>query len=225
MSHRKPRTHTTGRTAMRLGMLTTVCLTGLATVTPAGAVTGSRVTSGVGIALDEARSSAGPRHRVDYDDEFTIHQLGTVVGAGVRNRAIARSTGCSIDRPCRSVAVSFQIVTATGAARLNASNTSSAVNDHCEGCQTFAGAYQFIVSTPYRFTLSQSTRNQLAAYERRLAELESSRESIDAVKGRADSLAAEVVSLLQAAVAAAPRGATVDPLGFRPTVTLRRHID
>ncbi|MFF1401481.1 hypothetical protein ACFVZD_48440 [Streptomyces sp. NPDC058287] len=206
-------------------MLTTVCLTGLATTAPADAVTGSRVTAGAGIALDEARSQANPRHRADYDDEFTIHQLGTVIGAGVRNRAIARSTGCSLDRPCRSVAVSFQVVTATGAARLNASNTSKAVNDHCPGCQTFAGAYQFIVSTPYRFTLTQATRNQLAVYERRLGALERSREPIDTVKAHTDTLAAEVVSLLQAAVANAPHGAAVNSLGLRPTVTLRRHID
>lgn len=225
MSHRKPRTGTVSRTAMRLGMLTTVCLTGLATVTPAGAATGSRITSGVGIAVDEARSLANPRHRVDHDEEFTIHQLGTVVGAGVRNRAIARSVGCSIDAPCRSIALSFQVVTTNGVAGLNASNTSKAINDHCEGCETFAGAYQFIVSTPYRFTLSSSTRNKLAGYEGRLAALERSREPIGVVKSHSDALAAEVVNLLQQAVAAAPRGETVNSLGLRPTVTLRRHID
>ncbi|MEV6703123.1 hypothetical protein AB0M68_39435 [Streptomyces sp. NPDC051453] len=225
MSHRKPRTSTAGRTAVRLGMLTTVCLTGLAAMTPAGAATGSRTAGGVGIAVDEARSMANPRHRFDHDEEFTIHQLGTVVGAGVRNRAIARSVGCSIDAPCRSIALSFQVVTTNGAARLNASNTSKAINDHCAGCETFAGAYQFIVSTPYRFTLSSSTKNTLAGYERRLAALERSHEPIDVVKSHADTLAAEVVSLLQQSVAAAPHGEAVNALGLRPTVTLRRHID
>ncbi|MEK0099249.1 hypothetical protein WDA79_12270, partial [Streptomyces sp. A475] len=115
--------------------------------------------------------------------------------------------------------------TTNGVAGLNASNTSKAINDHCAGCETFAGAYQFIVSTPYRFTLTSSTRNRLAAYEGRLAALERSREPIDVVKSRSDALAAEVVSLLQQAVAAAPRGETVNPLVARPTVSLRRHID
>ncbi|MER5176983.1 hypothetical protein ABT009_01140 [Streptomyces sp. NPDC002896] len=224
-THRKPRTSEAGRRAARLGILATACMAGFATANPAGAT--STQVARVGIAFDEAHAKATPRHRVDYDDEFAIHELGSVIGTGARNKAVARSVGCSLDNPCRSVALSFQVVTTTGTlAHLNATNTSRAINDHCEGCQTFAGAYQFIVSTPYSFTLSRSTRDRLGVLERRLGELERSRESIDVVKGRADSLAAEVVNLLKGSLASAPRGAAVDPLqNFRPTVTLRRHID
>ncbi|TFV33951.1 hypothetical protein E4K10_42625 [Streptomyces sp. T1317-0309] len=59
------------------------------------------------------------------------------------NRAVAQSVGCSVHAPCRSVALSFQIVTTAGSnARLiNATNLSQAVNEHCPGCQTFSGAY------------------------------------------------------------------------------------
>ncbi|MEI5011959.1 hypothetical protein RB196_36030 [Streptomyces sp. PmtA] len=228
MTHRKPRHGHGGRRVARLGMLVAACTAGFATASPAGAAssasTGNRY---VGIAVDEAHANAGPGNRVDYDDEFAVHELGTRLGVGARNRAVARSAGCSLDRPCRSVALSFQVVTVTGTiTRLNAANTSRAVNDHCEGCQTFAGAYQFIVSTPYSFTLSRPVRNELARLERRLGELERSREPISTVETRADSLAAEVVTLLRGAVAAAPRGEAVSPLrSFRPTVTLRRHID
>ncbi|WP_432077211.1 hypothetical protein [Streptomyces wuyuanensis] len=227
MTHRKPRTRNCGRRVARLGMLAAACTAGFATASPAGAASATAGNRYVGIAVDEAHANAGPGHRVDYDDEFAVHELGTRLGVGARNRAVARSAGCSLDNPCRSVALSFQVVTVTGTiTRLNAANTSRAVNDHCEGCQTFAGAYQFIVSTPYSFTLNRSVRNELARLERRLGELERSREPISTVRTRADSLAAEVVTLLRGAVAAAPRGETVNPLQtFRPTVTLRRHID
>ncbi|MEU6709260.1 hypothetical protein [Streptomyces wuyuanensis] len=227
MTHRKPRTRHGGRRAARLGMLVAACTAGLATASPAGAASATAGNRYVGIAVDEAHANAGPGHRVDYDDEFAVHELGTRLGVGARNRAVARSAGCSLDNPCRSVALSFQVVTVTGTiTRLNAANTSRAVNDHCEGCQTFAGAYQFIVSTPYSFTLNRSVRNELARLERRLGELERSREPISTVRTRADSLAAEVVTLLRGAVSAAPRGEAVSPLQtFRPTVTLRRHID
>ncbi|MGW1024015.1 hypothetical protein ACWD4J_09885 [Streptomyces sp. NPDC002577] len=226
-THRKPRTSDAGRRAARLGILATACMAGFATASPAGATSTQANIAHIGIAIDEANAKATPRHRVDYDDEFAIRELGSVIGAGAVNRAVARSVGCSIDNPCRSVALSFQVVTTTGTlAHLNAKNTSRAVNDHCEGCQTFAGAYQFVVSTPYSFTLSRSTRDQLAVLEGRLDELERSRDSIDVVKSRADDLAADVVSLLKDALAAAPRGAAVEPLqSFRPSVTLRRHID
>jgi hypothetical protein len=202
-------------------------MAGFAAANPAGATSTQATVSRVGIAVDEAHAKANPRHRIDYDDEFAIRELGPVIGVGARNKAVARSVGCTLDNPCRSVALSFQVVTTTSTlARLNATNTSRAVNDHCEGCQTFAGAYQFVVSTPYSFSLSRATRSELAVLERRLGELERSRESIDVVKGRADALAAEVVRLLREALAAAPRGAVVDPLeNFRPTVTLRRHVD
>ncbi|MDI9889011.1 hypothetical protein QMZ92_32880 [Streptomyces sp. HNM0645] len=228
MTHRKPRTGDGGRRAARFGMLVAACTAGFATASPAGAA--SSVSAGnryVGIAVDEAHANAGPGHRFDYDDEFAVHELGTRLGVGARNRAVARSAGCTLFNPCRSVALSFQVVTVTGTiTRLNAANTSRAVNDHCDGCQTFAGAYQFIVSTPYSFTLSRPVRSELARLERRLGELERSREPIGTVRSRADSLAAEVVNLLRAAVASAPRGEAVTPLqSFRPTVTLRRHID
>ncbi|WP_351237746.1 hypothetical protein [Streptomyces sp. NPDC002133] len=226
--HRKPRASRAGRKVAQLGMLAAACTAGFATASPAGATSSaSTFTRQVGIAVDEAHAKAGPRHRVDYDDEFAIHELGTRLGVGARNRAVARSVGCSLDNPCRAIALSFQVVTTTGTiTRLNATNTSRAVNDHCEGCQTFAGAYQFIVSTPYSFTLSRSARNELAVLERRLHDLERSREAVHVVKARADSLASEVVTLLRGAVAAAPRGADVNPLSsFRPTVTMRRHID
>ncbi|MFE7358842.1 hypothetical protein ACFU8Q_38610 [Streptomyces sp. NPDC057543] len=229
MTHRKPRTSQVGRRAARLGMLVVACTAGIATTASTAGATSSAstVTRDVGIAMDEAHAKATPRNRFDYDDEFAIRELGTRIGVGARNRAVARSVGCSLDNPCRSVALSFQVVTTNGdLTHVNATNTSRAVNDHCEGCQTFAGAYQFIVSTPYSFTLSHSTRSELARLERRLGELERSREAIHVVKARADSLAAEVVTLLQQAMAAAPRGANVSRLSsFTPTVTLRRHID
>lgn len=217
-----------GRRAVRIGLLATAGLTAVATAaTTAQAVgvgTFASDSHGVAIANDGARALANPGHRVRFDDSFTVHQEGNLFAAGAHNTARADSVGCTAAAPCRSIALSFQIVTMAGEnIHLNAVNLSSADNHHCAGCQTLAGAYQFVVSTPRAFTLGPAALRQLADIHRRLDALGRSTAPIATVKAQADALAAQVNGILKAAAATAPKGPGVDALAVQaPTVTMHR---
>jgi hypothetical protein len=217
-----------GRKAVRIGLLATAGITAVTTAATAAQAAGPGAVSsnshGVAIANDSARALANPGHRVRFDDSFTVHQDGTLFAAVAHNTARADSVGCSAAKPCRSVALSFQIVTMAGEnIRLNAVNTSSADNHHCADCQTLAGAYQFVVSTPRAFTLSPTAQRQLADIHRRLDALGHSTAPIATVKAQADALAAQVTAVLKAAAATAPKGPGVDALAMQmPTVTMHR---
>ncbi|MFC1415206.1 hypothetical protein [Streptacidiphilus cavernicola] len=216
-----------GRKAVRIGLLAGVGLTAVATAATAQAAgPGSTAGTGHGVAIasDSAHALAVPGQRTRFDDSFTVHQEGSVFAAAFHNQAEADSVGCTAAKPCRSVALSFQIVTMAGEnIHLNAVNTSNAANRHCDGCQTLAGAYQFIVSTPRPFTLSGAQLRQLADIHRRLDALGRSTAPIATVKAQADALAAQVTALLDTAAAHAPKGPGVDALGVTaPHVTVHR---
>jgi hypothetical protein len=212
------------RNAKRLGLLTISCMTALTVAVPAGAAPSS---SYIGTAYDLARTHANRAHPDQFKDTMDIHQLGAVVVAHVDNRAIAVSAGCKPRNRCRSVAMSMQIDIMAGShVRLIASNIGLAVNYECPGCQTFAGAYQFIVSTPQPFTLSDKARDELDAIEGQLDDLRDSQNSITYIHEHADSLADQVKAILNDAAAAAPRGPVMHPLDtFQPTVTMHTHFD
>lgn len=222
-SHRKPRSSQGNavRRALRTVLLTAGAA-GAATALPAQAATAA--TGGpqnhAAVASDHVFSHADRAHHAETKDSFTVRQFGRVNAAGVRNQANAVSVGCSADDACRSVALSFQIVTVAGKrTHLNAVNLSDAVNKHCTGCQTLAGAYQFVVSTPTALTLDPETQGRLADVHRRLDALTRSPEPASDLKRQADALAAEVTGILHDAVARAPKTDT------EPTVTLHRHLD
>jgi hypothetical protein len=217
-----------GRTAGRLGVLSAACLTALAVAAPADAVPfSSHPGRGVAAFADHAATHASRVHPDQYDDSFTVHELGSVFSVGANNRATAVSAGCSTQHPCRSIALSFQIVTMAGDdVRLNATNLGRAVNEQCPGCQTLAGAYQFIVSTPQPFRLSQGARNQLLGIHRRLDALRTSNDPISVVKQRADDLAAQVKAVLDREASSAPKSGELNPLAKSgPSVTMHRHYD
>ena len=228
--HRKvtPRTGA-GRKAVRLGLLATVGLGAIATAASAQAAAPGTFSSnghGVAIADDAALAYANPVHRTDFDDSFTVHQYGTVFAAAAHNDAHATSSACTAASLCRSVALSFQIITMAGEnIHLNAQNRSRSTNNHCTDCQTFAGAYQFVVSTANPFTLSPSAQRQLAGIHRKLDALGRSNASIASIQAQADALAAQVTSILKAAAATAPKGPGVDALAaMAPTVTMHRML-
>ncbi|MDT0464150.1 MULTISPECIES: hypothetical protein [Streptomyces] len=216
--HRKPRTHSAfTQRAVRVGLFAAGAA-GIATAVPAQAATGTPQHTAV--VTDQTFSRADFHHHTQARDSFTVRQFGTVNAATVRNQANAVGVGCSVDDHCRSVALSFQIVTMAGEhTHLNALNRGDAVNNHCDGCQTLAGAYQFVVSTPRPLNLDQATRQRLDDIHRRLDALTRSTLPATELKQRADALAAEVNTVLNDAVAKAPKGAE------RPTVTLHRHLD
>jgi len=217
-SHRKPRTSTPlTRRAVRVGLFA-AGVAGVATAVPAQAA--GNGPAKVAVASDHVFSRANQLDHTESKDSFTIRQYGKVSAASVRNQANAVSTGCSADDACRSVALSFQIVTFAGEqTRLNAVNLSDAANKSCTGCQTLAGAYQFVVSTPTPLTLDSAHRRQLADIHRRLDALTRSKVPASDLRAQADGLAAEVNAILKNAVDNAPKG------DAQHDVTMRRHLD
>ncbi|WP_330458248.1 hypothetical protein OIB37_15895 [Streptomyces sp. NBC_00820] len=218
-SHRKARSSTgrpfSGR-ALRTVLLAAGAA-GVATAVPAQAATGS---GHAAFASDHVFSHADRAHHTQARDSFTIRQFGTVNAASARNQANAVSAGCSADDHCRSVALSFQIVTFAGQrTHLNAVNLSDAANKSCTGCQTLAGAYQFVVSTPTPFTFDAAHKRRLNDIHRRLDTLSRSTLPAAELKTRVDALAGEVTKVLDDAVAHAPKG------HVKPDVTLHRHLD
>ncbi|MEU6194528.1 hypothetical protein [Streptomyces sp. NPDC047061] len=218
-SHRKTRT-TPGpltRRAVRIGLFA-AGVAGAATAVPAQAATAAPHAA---VVSDHVFSHADRGHHTQARDSFTVRQFGTVNATAVRNQANAVSAGCSADDHCRSVALSFQIVTVAGNERthLNAVNLSDAANKECTGCQTLAGAYQFVVSTPTALRFDDATRGRLDDIHRRLDALTRSTLPAADLRTKADGLAAEVTAVLHDAVAKAPKG---DP---QKDVTLHRHLD
>lgn len=221
-NHRKPRPAKSALTqrAVRIGLFA-AGVAGVATAVPAQVA--SAATGGVqhaAVASDHVFSHADRAHHTQTRDSFTVRQFGEVNAVGVRNQANAVSAGCSADDACRSVALSFQIVTVAGEhTHLNAVNLSDAANKKCTGCQTLAGAYQFVVSTPRPLVLDDATQGQLADIHRRLDALTRSGLPAADLKQQVDGLAAEVTGLLHDAVANAPKG------DVQPEVTMHRHLD
>ncbi|MEU1307554.1 hypothetical protein ABZ419_01420 [Streptomyces cinnamoneus] len=200
------------RHLLRLGLLAA----GVATAATAGP---AQASEGVAVTFDSVRTTANHRHHTEYRDSFHVHQLGTVAAARLTNRANAASSGCTADDACRSVALSFQIVTLAGKnVRLDTVNKGRALNDHCTGCQTLAGAYQFVVSTPRATRLTDAAQRRLADIHRRLDALGGSRLPAAELKKKADALAAEVTALL-----ARPDSTTT--AGTRPAVRVHRQLD
>lgn len=213
------------RRAVRLGLLATAGLTVLATAATAQAATLSGAAYGVAVADNTAHTLANPGRPSQFQDAFTVHQYGTLRAASLRNQAEAQSWACTTASPCRSVALSFQIVTMAGTnIHLNARNTSHAANHYCAGCQTLAGAWQFIVSTPEPFTLSPAARRQLAGIHRELDALGRSTAPVATVQQQADALAAQVVSVLRAAATAPGRPGMSAMAVAAPTVTVHRML-
>ncbi|MET7478534.1 hypothetical protein ABZT17_29795 [Streptomyces sp. NPDC005648] len=217
-SHRKnrPVSNPLARRALGIGLFA-AGVAGAATAVPAQAATG---VSHAAFASDHVFTHADRAHHTQARDSFTVRQFGTVNAATARNQANAVSAGCSADDACRSVALSFQIVTVAGEhAHLKALNLSDAVNKECTGCQTLAGAYQFVVSTPRPLQLSADAQRKLADVHRRLDALTRSSVPAADLRTQADGLAAEVNAILKDAVASAPKG------DVQPDVTLHRHLD
>ncbi|WP_330343196.1 hypothetical protein [Streptomyces sp. NBC_00557] len=229
MQHRKPHTSKAAKTAVRLGAALTAGLAMTAVTTAARATPGrAGVFHDVATAVDAALSHADRTHVNQFDQSFAIHEYGPSVAVTANNRATAVSAGCSPADPCRSVALSYQILTTAGrSARLiNATNLSRSVNEHCPACQTLAAAYQFVVATPRQFSLSRQAREQLNGISRQVAALKTSRLPIEQITQRADELARQVKAVLDREAARAPRtSGGSDPLAdFTPTVTMHRHV-
>lgn len=209
------------RGAFRAGLLASACLGAVALAGGA-----AQAFAGVAVADDGARALANPGHRTVFDDSFDVHQYGEARAASARNQAEAESIACSAESPCRSIALSFQIVTVAGEhVHLNAVNLGNAQNVHCDGCETLAGAYQFVVSTPEPFTLGPSTLRRLGRIHAELNALSSSSASVTQLKADADALAAQVTAILTAAAAAGHSGVRPQTQSAQQPVTMHRMFD
>ena len=217
-AHRKARPIRNPLTRRALGIgLFAAGVAGAATAVPAQAASG---VTHAAYASDHVFTHADRAHHTQARDSFTVRQFGTVNAASARNQANAVSAGCSADDACRSVALSFQIVTIAGEhTHLDAVNLSDAVNKKCTGCQTLAGAYQFVVSTPTPFSLDADAQRKLADIHRRLDELTRSGLPAADLRTQVDGLASEFTGVLHDAVAHAPKA------DVKPDVTLHRHLD
>jgi hypothetical protein len=220
------------RHSLRFGLLTAACLGAIGVAAGSAQAIGlgfgdSPVAPGIAVADDGSFTLSNPDHSNRFDDSFSVHQYGALYSATARNSAMAESVACAADKPCRSVSLSFQIVTMAGTdIRLDADNTSHSQNVHCDGCQTLAGAYQFVVSTPRPFTLSASALSQLAQIHRELNALGASTAPVSDIKQQVDALADQVTVILKAAAATAPAGPGVNALAqMEPQVTVHGVFD
>ncbi|MCD0481100.1 hypothetical protein LO771_01405 [Streptacidiphilus sp. ASG 303] len=224
------------RTLLNLGVYATAGLAAIAVGVPAMASTDAPSPAGhigteVHVDTDLAISTASPLRTRDIATNLTIREYGDTVGAGAVNKALASSRACVEDEHCASLAVSFQIITMGGShLHLLARNVSRATNSHCDGCQSAAGAYQFIVDTPDVFRMGAGTRRELARIQDALRLLEDSGASPATLHRRADQLAARVVAILQDAVAHVPQHRARTRPGYapaphKPSVTLHRLTD
>ncbi|MFJ1704662.1 hypothetical protein [Kitasatospora sp. NPDC088346] len=216
---------------LRAGLLTTTAAAVLVAGTPmaaSAAVRADRPRSAPAVTVHttSAISTASPIRTRDFQVAFDVRQFGDLVGAGADNRAIASSRFCDGSLHCSSVALSFQIVTMGGDHRhLHTDNVSRATNNHCTGCQTLAGAYQFVLDTPEPIALGPETLRRLGEVE---AALRAARnQSPQTLRATVDGLVSQVVTILgdaAAAHAAAPvRTAVAVPA--RTGVTLNRTLD
>ncbi|MFF2205108.1 hypothetical protein [Streptomyces sp. NPDC058145] len=229
MHHRKPSTPKTTTTAIRLSAAITAGLA-MTTITTTARATPTRPnnTPHIAIAVDTAYSHADRTHMNQTDTTFTIHEYGPTTAVTANNRATAISAGCTPNNPCRSIALSYQIVTTAGhnAHLINATNLSRSLNNHCPTCQTLSAAYQFIIATPRQLTLSHQTRTQLSTINHQINTLKTSPLPIDQITHHADELAHQIKTILDHETTHAPHTSnTNDPqTNFTPTVTMHRHI-
>ncbi|TFV29638.1 hypothetical protein E4K10_48365 [Streptomyces sp. T1317-0309] len=142
--------------------LSLVAATGTAAAGPAAVRSG-----GAAIAVDLAQARADRTRVNQFDESFRIHEYGPSVAVSAYNRAVAQSVGCwSMRRAGRLLCLSDRDHGGQQcAADQCRPNLSQAVNEHCPGCQTFSGAYQFVVATPRAFTLGSAARRELAVIE------------------------------------------------------------
>ena len=217
----------------RLGVLTAAALGVVGAAAGAAQAVGagdaySSDKGGIAIANNETFALSNPHSTSTFRDSFTIHQYGEVFAASVRNDATAVSAGCSAASPCRAVSLSFQIITMAGEnIHLNAVNLGNATNEHCAGCQTVAGAYQFVVDTPVAFSLDSSDQAKLAAIHTQLNALSNSGLSAADVQSKADALALQVSAILKSAAANAAKtpalhAAAATTTSSAPMVTVYR---
>ncbi|WP_431681353.1 hypothetical protein [Kitasatospora sp. KL5] len=223
-SHPKSSSHRLAR-LFRSGPLVPAAAAAVLLVGPAA---GTADASQVRWERTHAVSVASPVHTRDTEVAFEISQFGRTAGVSADNRALATARYCSAEQHCRSVALSFQIVTTGGSqVEVDANNSSKATTTHCTGCEAVAGAYQFVVNTPQPFRLGQDALRKLAAVERTVRQAARTQDP-EQLKATVDGQVAKIEEILGAAVSAQasePAGPSARSFAPKSGVTVHRMLD
>ena len=192
----------TRRTAAALA----VCL---GTVIPAGAAFASATTD---------TTSGGPSTSVLVDnsavsvnttDNTSVFHLGfTIVRSSgpavtVSNVALA-VTSCA---NCSSTAIAIQVdLVWPVPLTLTATNVAVAVNSGCATCDALSFAFQYVIASNQRMTLTRRGRHEVAQIEQALAALQSSGLSGSALTSSVTGLATQLGAVLNTELVAVHRG-------------------
>jgi len=130
----------------------------------------------------------------------------------VRNEAFAYAS-C---RDCGAAAVAFQVLLASRATDLTVTNDAVAVNERCENCSTFAGAYQFVVAGGGDLRLTRAGAASLRKLQWKVNRMRAARLDPEEAQARADELADRVLQVLLTEVVAKQRPSSRQ--GGRPPV-------
>jgi hypothetical protein len=130
----------------------------------------------------------------------------------VRNEAVAYAS-C---RDCGATAVAFQVLLASRVTDLTVTNDAVAVNERCDSCATFAGAYQFVVAGGGDLRLTRAGAASLRKLQWQVNRIRAARLDPLEAQARADQLADRVLQVLLTEVVAKPLPASRQ--GGRPPV-------
>ncbi len=127
-----------------------------------------------------------------FEFAFEITEVtGDVVDAG--NLAVAYAT-CT---ECRTVAVAIQIVLVfSDPSVVVPENVAIAVNEECDLCETFASAYQFVISTGGPVEFTKEGRKALKEIEKQIKALLKSDLPLEELQAQIDALMDQVAEIL-----------------------------
>ncbi len=119
-----------------------------------------------------------------FDFAFAIRRVaGDVVDQ--ENVALAYS---SCER-CRSVAIAIQIVLASGSpSTVTPQNVAVAVNENCTACETFATAYQFVITGGTELEFTKEGKKELKRIVREIRRLNDPDLSLEEIRTRLTAL-------------------------------------
>jgi hypothetical protein len=123
-------------------------------------------------------SPTGPAQNViaDNDQAATVLALSGLVvsrvpgqNASPTNYARANAHDCT--SPCQAIAAAFQIaLVPTGATTQAPQNVAFATNVNCDGCGSFAYAYQYVVEVAHGVKLSDRANQQIKDLRQQVAQ-------------------------------------------------------
>ena len=107
---------------------------------------------------------------------------------------------------CRTVAISIQVVLVTGDPEVvTPQNIALAYNVECTACETFASAFQFVLSTDGNVHFTPEGNQEIAAIRRELRELARAELPLAELDARLDTLMQRLVRVLRDELEAAGR--------------------